>query len=309
VGFGADVRLAAQHGAEGVGLYRTEIPFLMRDTIPSRAEQVRLYGQVFAAFSGLPVVFRSLDLGGDKFLRTEVVREANPSLGYRSIRLSLDHPEEFITQVQAFQIAARGQDGRIMLPLVSSVSEVRRARELIREASRRLHEEGIDHHDAMPLGVMIEVPAAVEIAARLAREVAFFSIGTNDLVQYSMAVDRGNERVAHLGDPCHPAVLSLIRRTVLAAREGGVELSVCGEMAGNPATALLLIGLGVDRLSMNPVAIPVVKEAIREARHEGLRDRALGLLELEGPEDVRAAWPPLATKSPVGVSTLLPGRG
>lgn len=297
VGFGADIRMATRHGAEGVGLYRTELPFLVRDAIPSRAEQVRLYRPVFEAFPDLPVVCRTLDLGGDKFLRAGGPPEANPFLGHRSIRLSLDHPEEFVTQIQAFQIAAHGHDGRILLPLVSRVSEVRRAREYVQQASDRLREEGIEHHSTMPLGVMIEVPAAVEIAARLAREVSFFSIGTNDLAQYALAVDRGNERVAHLGDPCHPAVLSLIRRTVLAGREAGVTVSVCGEMAGNPATALLLLGLGVERLSMNPAAIPLVKEAILESDYGELRDRARGLVDLDGPDEVRTAWPPFAARS------------
>ena len=296
VGLGADLRLAAKNGAEGVGLYRTEISFLVRETRPSRAEQAVLYRQAFAALPGRTVTFRTLDLGGDKFLRAEESREKNPFLGYRSIRLSLGHPEEFVTQIQAFQIASLGQDGRIMLPLVSRVSEVRQAREHVRTASRMLAEEGIEHHENMPLGVMIEVPAAVEIAAKLAREVSFFSIGTNDLAQYTLAVDRGNERVAHLGDPYHPAVLSMIFRTVQAAREAGIGVSVCGEMGGNPASALLLIGLGVDQLSMSPTAILAVKETIRAVRYDALRDHALAVLEREGPEDVRAEWDALVRR-------------
>ena len=302
VGFGADVRRAADRGAEGVGLYRTEMPFLVRDAIPTRAEQARLYAKVFDVLPGRPVTFRTLDLGGDKFLRTREAREANPFLGHRSIRLSLDHPADFIAQVQAFQIAARNQDGRIMLPLVSQVAEVRRAKELIQQASDMLRAEGVSHHADMPLGVMIEVPAAVEIAHVLAREVSFFSIGTNDLVQYTVAVDRTNERVAHLGDHCHPAVLSMIRRTIVVGETAGIPVSVCGEMAGDPATALLLVGLGVDRLSMNPGAIPAVKEAIRAAHFGELRDRAQGLLALDGPAEVRAAWPPLAGRAHEGLS-------
>ena len=290
VALSADVHLAAQNGAEGVGLYRTEMSFLLRDTLPSRAEQAQLYAAVFEALPDVPVVFRTLDLGGDKLMGPGDWQEANPFLGHRSIRLSLDRPEEFIAQIQAFQIAARGHDGRIMLPLVSRLAEVRQAREHLRRASELLAEEGIPHNEDMPLGVMIEVPAAVEIAPQLAREVAFFSIGTNDLAQYALAVDRGNEKVAHLGDPCHPAVLSMIRRTVRAGREAGIDVSVCGEMAGDPDTALLLVGLGVETLSMNGAAIPAVKEAIRGASYDGLRSRAAGLLTLSEPEEVRAAW-------------------
>jgi len=294
VSLGADLRLARLNGAEGIGLYRTEIPFLVRDTLPTRAEQVRLYARAFEALPGKPVVFRSLDLGGDKFMRVAGWREANPFLGYRSIRISLDHPEEFIAQLQAFQIAAHGNEARILLPLVSRVSELRRAKDLVREASRRLAEEGIAHNDAMPVGVLIEVPAAVEIAPALAREAAFFSIGTNDLAQYTLAVDRGNERVAHLGDPFHPAVLSLIRRTIRAGREAGIPVSVCGELAGAPAGALLLIGLGCEILSMNAAAIPAVKEAVRAASYAELRERAEPLLALAEPDDVRQAWAAIA---------------
>ena len=290
IGLSADLSLAVENGAEGIGLYRTELPFLLRDTLPSRSEQVRLYARVFDALPDRPATFRTLDVGGDKFLRGGDQSEANPFLGHRAIRLSLDNPETFIAQLQAIQIASLGRDAQVMLPLVSQASEVRRARAELQRASELLTEEGIPHHDSLPLGVMIEVPAAVEIAPALAREVAFFSIGTNDLIQYALAVDRGNEKVAHLGDPFHPAVLSLIHRTVQAGREAGIPVSVCGEMAGKPETALLLIGLGVEILSLNGVAIPVVKEAIRGASYEELERRARELPSLAGPEEVRAAW-------------------
>lgn len=290
VGLSADLAIAAENGAEGVGLYRTELPFLLRDTMPSRSEQVRLYSRVFDALPGRPATFRTLDIGGDKFMRGGDQGEANPFLGHRAIRLSLDHPETFIAQLQAILIASLEHDAHVMIPLVSQVAEVRRARQALRQASEALTAEGIPHNDSVPLGVMIEVPGAVEIAPALAREVDFFSIGTNDLIQYSLAVDRGNEKVAHLGDPFHPAVLSLIRRTVEAGRAAGIPVSVCGEMAGKPETALLLLGLGVEILSLNGGAIPAVKEAIRGASYAELESRARDLPTLPGPEEVREAW-------------------
>lgn len=290
VGFSVDLRVAARSGAEGVGLFRTEMPFLLRETMPSRAEQVAIYERAFEEISEGPVVFRTLDLGGDKYRGLQLEREANPFLGYRSIRISLDRPEEFIEQVQAIMIASHCCDGRILLPLVSRLEEVDEARRLIARASDLLEAEGIPHNEEMPLGVMIEVPAAVEIAAALAREVSFFSIGTNDLVQYALAVDRGNERVAHLGDPWHPAVLSMIHRTVEAAHEEGITVSVCGEMAGDPDSALLLVGLDVDSLSMNGVSIPAVKKAIGSRSWSDLRRKARDLLAATRAEEIRTAW-------------------
>jgi len=290
VGLTADLRLAARSGAAGVGLFRTELPFLLRETIPSRSEQVAIYRRAFEELPGLPIVFRTLDLGGDKYRGVRQEREANPFLGYRSIRISLDHPDDFVRQVQAFMIASHGRDGRIMLPLVSRLEEVEGARGLVARASDALRAEGLAHHESMPLGVMIEVPAAVELAPALAREVSFFSIGTNDLVQYALAVDRGNERVAHLGDPWHPAVLSMIHRTTLAAHEAGIEVCVCGEMAGDPDSALLLLGLGVDSLSMNGGSIPAVKKEVRGTSLAVLRRKARELLSASRAEEVRSAW-------------------
>ncbi len=279
IGVAADIERALENGAEGIGLYRTEFPFLIREDFPTREEQLRIYRRVYEAFPEGPINFRVLDMGGDKFLPSlGTSREPNPELGYRSLRILLDHPRVLEDQVQAFLRASAGRPMAILLPMVGSTEELRRAKAMIRSAIDGLEDNGILRDP--PVGVMIEVPAAVEIASHLARESAFFSIGSNDLTQFTLAVDRENERVAAMGNPFHPAVLGLVRRTIAAGRAAGIPVGLCGEMAANPPLAVLLAAMGIDSLSMSPNAIPEVKEAIRRTPLLPLRsdlDRILGL--------------------------------
>ncbi len=279
-GLVADISPSLRSGAEGVGLYRTEVPFMIRDGFPGEDEQVRIYRKVLEGFAPRPVTLRTLDVGGDKPLPYFPVREDNPFLGWRGIRLTLDHPEIFLIQLRAILRAGAGLDNlRLMLPMVSDVAEVDEAVGLLRQAREELLEEGVEV--AMPpLGVMIEVPSVVYLIEALARRVDFFSIGTNDLTQYLLAVDRNNSRVAELYDSLHPAVLHALHQIVQAAHAVDRPVSVCGEMAGDPAAAILLLGLGVDSLSMSSGSLPSVKWVLRtipQARAQALTEQALGM--------------------------------
>src|ERR1035437_6432920 len=254
---------AALSGAEGVGLMRTEFLVIGRASMPDEEEQYQAYTNVIKAFGGQPVVIRTFDVGGDKLPVGGYPHEPNPFLGWRAIRMCLDEPELFRTQLRALMRAAVHGNVRIMLPLIVTIDEVREARALLAEAARELEDRGVAHRADIPLGVMIETPAAVITADSFAKEVAFFSIGTNDLVQYTLAVDRGNARLATRFTPLHPAVLRLIQRTVEVARANGLEVSVCGEMASEPLMAFALIGLGLRTLSVAPRAVARVKQIVR----------------------------------------------
>lgn len=254
---------AATSGAEGVGLMRTEFLVVGRATMPDEEEQYQAYAKVIKAFTGQPVVIRTFDVGGDKLPVGGFPHEPNPFLGWRAIRMCLDEPELFKTQLRALMRAAVHGDVRIMLPLIVTVDEVREARALLAESARELADRGVAHRADVPLGIMIETPAAVITADTLAKEVGFFSIGTNDLVQYTLAVDRGNARLATRFTPLHPAVLRLIYRTLEIAREHGLDVSVCGEMASEPLMAFALIGLGLRTLSVAPRAVARVKQIVR----------------------------------------------
>lgn len=258
-----EAELAATSGAEGVGLMRTEFLVVGRATMPDEEEQYRAYRRVVQAFGGRPVVIRTFDVGGDKLPVGGYATEPNPFLGWRAIRMCLDQPELFGVQLRALLRAAVHGDVRIMLPLVVTVDEVRRARALLDEAARELEARGAQFRRDVPLGVMIETPAAAVSADSFVGDVAFFSIGTNDLVQYTLAVDRGNANLATRFTPLHPAVLRLIRRTVDTAIEHGLEVAVCGEMASQPLMAFALIGLGVRQLSVAPRSVPLVKRIVR----------------------------------------------
>ncbi len=258
-----DVAKSLDHGAEGVGLYRTEIPFLLRERFPSEEEQRVIYREQLQAFSPLPVTMRTLDIGGDKSLPYFPIEEENPFLGWRGIRVTLDHPEIFLVQVRAMLKASVGLDNlRIMLPMISNVPELEEALELIYRAHSELKDEGIKV-SLPPIGVMIEVPAAVYQARELARRVDFLSVGSNDLTQYLLAVDRNNSRVADLYHPLHPAVLCALRDVAAAAQAEGKPVGICGELAGDPAAAILLIAMGYDMLSMNSNSLLKVKSVIR----------------------------------------------
>lgn len=258
-----EAEAAASSGAEGVGLMRTEFLAVGRATMPDEDEQFRAYEKVVTAFAGKPVVIRTFDVGGDKLPIGGYPTEANPFLGWRAIRMCLDEPELFKTQLRALLRAAMYGDVRIMLPLIVSLDEVRAARKLLLESSDELTARGVAHRRDVPLGVMIETPAAAIAADILAPEVAFFSIGTNDLVQYTLAVDRGNVNLASRFTPLHPAVLRLIRRTVQAGTAAGLDVAVCGEMASQPLMAFALIGLGVRQLSVAALSVALVKRVIR----------------------------------------------
>ncbi len=263
VGLVSDLRLIEQHGADGIGLFRTELLVLAHRGFPEEEEQAQLYEHVARSLAPRPVTIRTLDVGGDKDLPGLTDRnEENPQLGCRSIRLSLEHEGVFRAQLRAVLRASASGNVRLLLPMISALSELRTAKRLVEESKEDLERAGIAFQRALPIGIMIEVPSAALIAEALARECDFFSIGTNDLTQYTLAVDRGNERVSHLYDPLHPAVLALIDRSVRAAANAGIPISLCGEMASNPLAVPLLIGLGIEELSCAPSAVPVVKEIV-----------------------------------------------
>jgi phosphotransferase system enzyme I (PtsI) len=255
--------MGATSGAEGVGLMRTEFLVVGRASMPDEDEQYRAYKRVVEAFDGRPVVIRTFDIGGDKLPIGGFPAEPNPFLGWRAIRMCLDQPEVFGTQLRALLRAAVHGDVHIMLPLVVTVDEVRAARALLDEAAADLERRGVPFRRDVPLGVMIETPAAAVACDTFVNDVAFFSIGTNDLVQYTLAVDRGNANLASRFTPLHPAVLKLIRRTVFTAKQHGIDVAVCGEMASQPLMAFALIGLGVRQLSVAPRSVPLVKRIVR----------------------------------------------
>ncbi|WP_435020538.1 phosphoenolpyruvate--protein phosphotransferase [Tundrisphaera sp. TA3] len=273
--FPAEVDACLDRGASGIGLYRTEFLFLNADRPPSEDEQYAAYEAVVRSVRGRPVTFRTLDLGSDKLTayRRGGPPEPNPALGLRSLRLSLRDPGLFRTQLRAILRASTLGDVRVMFPLVSTLPEFRQARSLLDEVARELAAEGVAVRADLPVGVMVEVPSAAVMADHLAREVDFFSIGTNDLIQYALAVDRTNETVAELYSAADPAVLRLIAMVVEAARPRGLEVTVCGAMGGEPLYAMVLLGLGVRRLSMPPHQLPEIKRVIRSI-HD---DRAAAL--------------------------------
>lgn len=271
----------------GVGLYRTELPFIVRDSFPSEAAQMANYRTVLELFAPRPVTIRTLDIGGDKPLPYFPMHEANPFLGWRGIRITLDHPEIFLTQVRAILRAAVGLDNlQLLLPMVSTVAEVDEALLLVHRAHDELLEEGYPVR-LPPVGVMIEVPAAVYQSEALARRVDFLSVGTNDLTQYLLAVDRNNPHVAKLYDELHPAVLRALMQILVGARVHGREVSICGEMAGDPLAAVLLLGMGVHSLSMGAGSLLRVKRVIRSISRTRAREVLKVALQCESADAVR----------------------
>lgn len=254
---------AVTSGAEGVGLMRTEFLVVGRTTMPDEEEQYRTYRRVVESFGSVPVVIRTYDIGGDKLPVGGYPTEPNPFLGWRAIRMCLDQPDIFRTQLRALLRAAVHGDLRIMLPLVVTVDEVRQARALLRQSAEELAHRGVPHRADAPLGVMIETPAAAIAAETFIGEAEFFSIGTNDLTQYTLAVDRGNANIASRYTPLHPGVLRLVRHVVRVGTANGIDVTVCGEMASQPLTAFALIGLGVRQMSVAPRAVALMKRLVR----------------------------------------------
>ncbi|MFH1570743.1 MAG: phosphoenolpyruvate--protein phosphotransferase [Gemmatimonadota bacterium] len=261
-----ETQVAIDNGARGVGMFRTEFLYMGYD-LPSEEQQLAAYTRIVEAFAPRPVVIRTIDLGGDKLAHAvETSSEANPFLGWRGIRICLDMPELFRTQLRAILRAGARGEVQILLPMISTLSEVRRAREMIRETAVELRAEGRPFQQDCKVGIMVEVPSAAITSDQFAREVDFFSLGTNDLTQYTLAVDRGQPKVASLFDSLHPAVLTLIKSVADSARRQGIPASVCGEMAGDPVAAFVLLGLGLRALSVSPGLIPEVKEIVRGTR-------------------------------------------
>jgi phosphocarrier protein FPr len=286
----ADARTAVEAGAEGVGLLRTEFLFTGRPAAPEEGEQFAALCDLGKLMAGRPMVIRTLDVGGDKplpFLDTG--RDANPFLGWRAIRISLAQPEFFKVQLRAILRAAALFPMKVMFPMIATLGELRAAKVLLAEAREEARAAGRKVPDRIETGIMVEIPAAAVRAHQFAPEVDFFSIGTNDLTQYTMAAERGNARVAALADPFHPAVLELVRKVVEAGHAHGKWVGICGELGGDPLAIPLLVGLGVDELSMSAPMIPRAKQLIRELDYQRQRESALRALRLETPEQVRAA--------------------
>ncbi len=285
-----EIEAAQRHGAEGVGLLRTEFLLTGRTALPTETEQRDYYRRVADAFHPGGVVVRTFDLGGDKFPAAfQSSPEANPFLGWRAIRVCLDHPDLLRTQIRAVLRAAVGRDLQLMLPLITTVEEVESARAIMQQESAALQAEGVRAAASVPLGVMVETPAAVLIADRLAAVSEFFSVGTNDLTQYTLAVDRGNARLASRFMPHHPAIVRQLRQVADVAREAGIPASICGEMASDPLSAVLLMGLGFEILSVSPHDLPRVKWIVRRMPLDAARRAADAALQAGNAEAVLAA--------------------
>ncbi|MBA2648335.1 MAG: phosphoenolpyruvate--protein phosphotransferase [Legionella sp.] len=286
-GLAMDAGLSMSVGAEGVGLYRSEVPFMSRDRFPSEDEQTIIYRQTLKAFAPRLVTMRTLDIGGDKLLSYFPIEESNPYLGWRGIRITLDHPDVFLVQVRAMLRASEGLNNlRIMLPMITNLSEIEEATYLIDQAYDELLVE--DYLIAKPkIGIMIEVPAAAYLAREMAKRVDFISVGSNDLTQYLLAVDRNNARVAGLYDSFHPAMLRILLKIVEGGHAAGVEVSICGEMASDPLAIILLIAMGFDTLSMNSASLPRIKWIIRNFAIANARKILAEVLEFEHPAETR----------------------
>jgi phosphotransferase system enzyme I (PtsI) len=285
--FPEDVDDALSQGAEGIGLYRTEFLFLASETEPTEEDHFRSYSDALQRVAGRPLVIRTLDLGADKYTQGSAQsQERNPFLGDRSIRMCLHDIPMFKRQLRAIMRASVLGDVRIMFPMICTIMELRQARMVLNDVMEELEDEGIPFRREIPVGMMVEVPAAVIQADQFAKEVNFFSIGTNDLIQYTLAVDRTNEKVAGLFCPAHPAVLKLIRDTIRAGARNSISVSVCGEMAGDPMYTLLLLGLGLNTFSMNGPDIPEVKKIIRSTTMEDARQIARKVMAFDSERQV-----------------------
>ena len=287
IGDPAEMEDALAYCARGIGLYRTENLYLRLDGWPDENVQYEEYAEAVRLAKGRPVTFRTLDIGGDKRLG-DLADEANPFMGYRAVRMCLERPDVFRPQLRALVRAAAHGPVQVMFPMISGVEELRRAKAVFRDVEAELAREGVRPAEAIRLGAMIEIPSAALVADSLAAEADFFSVGTNDLVQYLLAVDRGNQRVASLYDPCHPAVVRTLVAIFAAAQKAGIPAAVCGELGGDPLWAPLLIGLGVHELSMSPAALPEVRFVLRHSTAAELRELAAQVVACEDATRTRA---------------------
>ncbi|KPV43744.1 phosphoenolpyruvate--protein phosphotransferase [Alicyclobacillus ferrooxydans] len=275
IGVPGDAVIGVAHGAEGVGLFRSEFLFMNRDSLPSEEEQFQAYQEAVQTLDGKPVIIRTMDIGGDKSLDyLQLPAELNPFLGYRAIRISLDREDMFKTQLRAILRASHYGRVKVMYPMIATRDEVVAANEVLEAAKQELRSEGIPFDEDMEVGIMVEIPAAAIAADQLAEVVDFFSIGTNDLIQYTMACDRMNEKVSYLYQPYHPSILRLVKMVIDAAHQHGKWAGMCGEMAGDLNIVPVLVGLGIDELSMSPPSILPVREQIRQSRFEDLQELA-----------------------------------
>ncbi len=278
------------HGGEGVGLYRTEYFYLNRADLPGEDEQFKAYDRVSRALQPHSVIIRTLDLGGDKFNSAlEIPPEINPFMGWRAIRFCLERQDIFKTQLRAILRASRNKNVKIMFPMISGYAELKRVLQIWEETKNEIRATGVPFHQDMEVGIMIEVPAAVVMADELAQEVDFFSIGTNDLIQYTLAVDRVNEKIAYLYDPLNPAVLRLIDRVISVGHRHNIWVGMCGEMAGDILSVPILLGMGLDEFSVSPVMIPEVKKLITSLRLSETRELAGKVMSFRSAEDIRSA--------------------
>ena len=294
----ADTQAVIESGAEGVGLFRTEFLYISRDHLPSEEEQYQAYRQGVTALKPHAVVIRTFDLGGDKFLsHLQVPTEMNPFLGWRAIRFCLQQRDIFRNQLRAILRASAEGNVKMMYPMISGLDELNQANALVEEYKAELRKEGVPFDEHMEIGAMIEIPSAALIADSLAKRVKFFSIGTNDLIQYSLAVDRMNEKIAHLYEPTHPAIVRLIKTTVDAARRNNIRVAVCGEMAGDPVLAPLLLGLGVDELSAAPPLVPQLKFMVRRLKTPEMQALAEFAMNCESASEILVRCQDLARQS------------
>ena len=290
-----DIEAVLAGGAEGVGLFRTEFLFINRATLPTEAEQVKVYQQVAAALKPNAVVIRTLDLGGDKFAsHLQIAQEMNPFLGWRAIRFCLAQPELFRSQLRAILRASVEGNIKLMYPMISGLDELKQANALLEKCKSELRNEKIPFDEKMDVGAMIEIPSAALVADTLAQHVNFFSIGSNDLIQYTLAADRTNEKVSHLYEPTHPAIIRLVKMTVDAAHKRGIWTGVCGEIAGDPVLAPLLIGLGIDKLSAAPTLVASVKYIVRRLKLSEAQALAEFACQCESPSEILARCQKLA---------------
>ncbi|MBI4355632.1 MAG: phosphoenolpyruvate--protein phosphotransferase [Candidatus Omnitrophica bacterium] len=287
--FPGEVDSVIAHGADGIGLYRTEFIYLNRTDLPTEEEHYRAYRSVAERIQSQPVIIRTLDLGGDKFAsHLQIPNEMNPFMGWRAIRFCLARPDIFKVQLRAILRASAYGKLKMMYPMISGVEELRQAQEMLRHAQQELRQEGIPFDARMEVGAMIEVPSAALTCDILAKEVSFFSIGTNDLIQYALAVDRVNEKIAYLYDPAHPAVLRLIKQIIDIGHANNIWVGMCGEMAGEPVLGLLLLGLGLDEFSTSPVLVPEIKKVIRSVEWRWAQQVAQEALTLPTGREVEA---------------------